>query len=129
MKSPLHSTERRSPGILKKEHPSAPGDHLGYASMAAFDMIDLSFTCDNVSEVLQWVLASKSAPHKNQAIAEGCGRSWNKCCDIDAPDEIECVMPVLADVETQWDLQIACDERNFELPRHLFENWLAQIDA
>jgi len=79
------------------------------------------------------------SPYSHKQIAEWCERFWNKYCDVDAPKDIEPLMPVLADIETQWDLYLASTlslselkEQDFEsvlLPVEWFINWSAEANA
>ncbi|MGQ8367478.1 hypothetical protein [Glaciecola sp. 1036] len=64
---------------------------------------------------------------------------WNKYSELDAPKEIEDIMPILADVETQWDLYLAnaysieeLRKLNFEsvmLPLKWFKKWAVEANA
>ncbi|NKI97841.1 hypothetical protein [Rhizobacter sp. SG703] len=96
--------------------------------------IQLPFTVESVAKVLAWGAAPDMAPHSHRQIAEWCDRFWCRHLDVDAPEEIERLLPILADVETQWDLYLAntysLDElrtRSFEnerMPTAWFEEWL-----
>ena len=97
--------------------------------MDIFTEIDLEFTPENVEKVLLWGLTPETAPHKHQAIAGWCERFWNEYSDVDAPAEIEALMPILSDIETQWDLQIANDENNREMPKEWFKSWLSKLKS
>ncbi|MCP3849326.1 MAG: hypothetical protein GY694_03665 [Gammaproteobacteria bacterium] len=79
------------------------------------------------------------SPYSHKQIAEWCEQFWNKYSDVDASNEIEKIMPVLADVETQWDLYLAntyssteLQQLNFEavrLPVEWFKNWSVEANA
>lgn len=100
--------------------------------------IGLEFTPKNARKVISEGLVTGSA-YTHQDIASWCEKFWNKYCDIDAPEEIEIIMPVLADIETQWDLYLAnsysleeLQRKNFnevKLPTEWFEKWLGEINA
>jgi hypothetical protein len=100
--------------------------------------IELEFTPDNAKKVIAHGLDPESS-YSHQDIAHWCEKFWNKYCDIDAPEEIEKVMPVLADIETQWDLYLAntyslkeLKMKNFNevrLPAEWFQKWLVEINA
>ena len=99
--------------------------------------IQLDFTPENVRKVLTWGANPKESPHGYQAIANWCERFWNKYCDNDAPKEIERLMPVLADVEAQWDIFMASYTEQHphavktapSLPSEWFVEWLAELNA
>jgi hypothetical protein len=101
-------------------------------------IIDLAFTGDNARKVLAAGLDATSM-YTHQDIAHWCERFWNFYCDVDAPRDIERIMPTLADVETQWDLYLAntyklaelqkLDFRTVRLPREWFSDWINQLKA
>ena len=101
--------------------------------------IKLEFTRENAIKLLLLGETPEKSPYSHKQIAEWCERFWNKYSDIDAPVEIEKLMPVLADVETQWDLHLAnkytleeLQKQEFEevvLPVEWFSDWLKEINA
>ena len=107
--------------------------------MKTSDPIELEFTHENLIKVLLMGKDPKSSLYCHKQIAEWCERFWNKYNDIDAPAEIENIMPVLADIETQWDLYLAntysieqLQTQNFEdveLPKEWFQGWLNDTNA
>ena len=107
--------------------------------MELSEPINLEFTRENAIKLLSWGEEPDDSPYSHKQIAEWCERFWNIYCDVDAPDEIENIMPVLADVETQWDLYLAntysleqLQTQNFEevaLPVKWFTDWLREINA
>ena len=98
--------------------------------------ISLPFTRDSVIQVLDWGADAKNSPYSHKKIAEWCDRFWCKYIDLDASPEIEKLLPILTDVETQWDLFLAnsfsieeLKSRSFdevELPHEWFVEWLMQ---
>jgi len=46
------------------------------------------------------------SPYSHKQIAEWCESFWNKYSEIDVSPEFENIVPILADVETQWDLYL-----------------------
>jgi len=96
--------------------------------------IQLPFTVESVAAVLAWGAAPDTAPHSHKQIAEWCDRFWCRYLDVDAPEEIERLLPILTDVETQWDLYLTntyslveLRTRSFEserMPTAWFEEWL-----
>lgn len=70
-------------------------------------LIQLDFTVENFIKLLSFGEKPNESPYSHQEIAEWSEQFWNKYCDIDASEEIEAIMPILADVETQWDLYLA----------------------
>lgn len=103
------------------------------------DTITLPFTREAVLRVLEWGATPDQSPHSHKQIAEWCDRFWCSFLDVDAPTEIEKMLPVLTDVETQWDLYLAntysieeLRTRSFEderLPAEWFQEWLKQVKA
>ena len=75
--------------------------------MDIYNEIQLEFSRDNLHKVIEWGANPDSSPHSHQAIASWCERFWNKYSDIDAPEEIEEIMPLLAEIETEWDIYVA----------------------
>jgi hypothetical protein len=101
--------------------------------------VALPFTPASLFEVLRIGASSDPSSYSHQDIAHWCERFWNQYADIDAPPEIERLMPVLADVETQWDLFLAntyslpqlqtLDFATVRLPTEWFHDWLRQAEA
>jgi hypothetical protein len=96
----------------------------------------LPFTRDSVIQMLTWGANPETSPFSHKQIAEWCDRFWCKYMDIDAKPEIERLMPILADVDCQWDLYLAnkysiddLRSKNFEkelIPVEWFKDWLKQ---
>ena len=101
-------------------------------------VIDLPFTVDSARVVLSAGLDPNSRI-SHQDIAHWCERFWKLYRDVDAPREIEQIMPILAGVETQWDLFIAntykleelqkLDFGSVRLPHEWFEDWIKRMNA
>lgn len=99
--------------------------------------IELPFTPESVAQVLNWGARPKGAPYSHKQIAEWCDRFWCQYIDVDAPPHIERLLPVLADVDAQWDLFLAntfsleeLRTKSFEevcLPTEWFEEWLTKV--
>jgi len=105
--------------------------------MISTSVIGLPFTRASAELLLQHGANPDATPYSHKQIAEWCDRFWCQYIDIDAEDEIEKLLPVLTDVETQWDLYLANkysieelhsgsfdDER---MPAEWFVEWLDQI--
>lgn len=102
-------------------------------------IIELEFSKDNLLKLLSDGARSEDFFYSHKQIAEWCERFWNKYMDVDAPSDIEQIMPVLADVETQWDLYLAntyaiseLKQVNFEserLPTDWFNKWISVVNA
>lgn len=99
--------------------------------------VDLPFTRAAAELVLQHGANPDASPYSHKEIAEWCDRFWCQYLDIDVEEEIEKLLPVLTDVETQWDLYLTNkysveelrtgsfdDER---MPAEWFVEWLDQI--
>ena len=98
----------------------------------------MPFTRASVVQMLSWGANPESSPYTHKQIAEWCDHFWCMYLDVDAPPEIENLLPVLADVENQWDLRLAnthtlneLQTKSFEteqMPREWFNDWLRQIN-
>ena len=105
--------------------------------MDIYNEIQLEFKPENVKKVLAWGSKPEESPHSHQAIASWCERFWNKYSDVDAPDEIEKLMPLLAEIETEWDCYIASYKDQHpntvksapSLPVEWFQEWLKKANA
>lgn len=103
------------------------------------EQIDLEFTRENALNLLKGGANPDESPYSHKQIAEWCDKFWCLYLDVDAPKGIEVLLPILADVETQWDLYLAntyslkeLQEGNFEsvrLPIEWFEQWLQEANA
>jgi hypothetical protein len=103
--------------------------------------VTLPFTPESVIQVLEWGwgVHPEWSPHSHKQIAEWCDRFWCRYIDVDAPPEIERLLPILTDVETQWDLYLAntykfeeLRSRSFEderIPVEWFQDWLSKVKA
>jgi len=110
-----------------------------HKKMELSEPIKLEFTRENTIKLLLLGETPEKSPYSHKQIAEWCERFWNKYNDIDASEEIDNLMPVLADVETKWDLYLAntytldeLQKGNFEnviLPIEWFTEWLRDINA
>lgn len=99
--------------------------------------IPLQFNAASVRTVLSWGATPESAPYSHKQIAEWCDRFWCSYLESDAPEDIEPLLPILTDVETQWDLFLAnsfsieqLQTQSFEhvkMPCEWFHDWLAQV--
>jgi hypothetical protein len=111
-------------------------DNETNTSMKQSQPIPLPFSFESVLQVLLWGTTPESSPYSHKQIAEWCDSFWCQYIEIDAPMEIERLLPILTDVETQWDLFLAnsfsLDElrsKSFEkthLPVSWFHDWLEQ---
>lgn len=98
--------------------------------------ISAPFTVENARAILADG-AVEGGAHSHADIADWCERFWNMYADIDAPHEIERIMPVLADVESQWDMHLASQlsvrpsisPSEVKAPREWFAQWSQQIDV
>ena len=98
---------------------------------------DMPFTREAARKILRWGAEPITSPYSHKQIAEWCDRFWCRYLDIEAEPEIESLLPVLTDVETQWDLYLAntysAEElrtKSFEeeqMPTEWFRDWLQQL--
>lgn len=87
--------------------------------------------------MLAWGANPEASPYSHKQIAEWCDRFWCQYLDVDAAPEIETLLPVLTDVETQWDLYLANtysfeeirtnDFEKEQMPKEWFNDWLQQL--
>jgi hypothetical protein len=104
--------------------------------MSPSEPITLPFTREDALRVLSYGASPEQSPYSHKQIAEWCDRFWCQYLDVDAPPQIERLLPVLADVDAQWDLFLAntysleeLRTQSFEdvrLPTAWFEEWLTQ---
>ena len=98
---------------------------------------EMPFTRDSVLQMLTWGANPESSPYSHKQIAQWCDRFWCQYLDVDADPEIERLLPVLTDVETQWDLYLAntytleeLRAKDFDaeqMPKEWFNDWLRQL--
>jgi hypothetical protein len=96
--------------------------------------VALPFTPEAAIQVLHWGAHPDASPYSHKQIALWCDRFWCQYLDVDAPPEIEKILPILTDVETQWDLYLTntyslkeLQSNTFEevnLPVEWFQEWL-----
>jgi len=101
--------------------------------------IELEYSRKNLLVLLSYGQKPDQSPYTHQQISEWCERFWNKYNDVDVSEEIEKVMPILADIETQWDLYLAniysssqlqqLDFETVNLPVEWFKDWSAEANA
>jgi len=101
--------------------------------------IELEFTRKNALILLRLGASPNESPYSHKQIAEWCDKFWCQYLDVDAPKGIEPLLPILTDVETQWDLYLAntyslqeLQEGNFDsvrLPIEWFEQWIQEANA
>ena len=84
--------------------------------------ITLPFTHEGVIQLLEWGAHPEQSPHSHKQIAEWCDRFWCQYIDVDAPLEIEPLLPILTDIETLWDLYLANTYQIDELRSRSFED-------
>jgi len=98
--------------------------------------ISLPFTTEAAIEVLGWGASPEASPYRHKDIAEWCDRYWCVYMDVDAPPVVEKLLPILADVDAQWELYLVntytLDELSSgssdsaRLPVEWFEEWLCR---
>lgn len=98
---------------------------------------NLPYTREAAFKMLKWGAEPETSPYSHKQIAEWCDRFWCQYLDVDAEPEIEELLPILTDVETQWDLYLANSysveelrTKNFEeerMPTEWFRDWLHQL--
>jgi hypothetical protein len=107
--------------------------------MKISEPISLEFSRENALRLLALGASPKESPYSHKQISEWCDKFWCKYLDVDTPEEIEALLPILTDVDTQWDLYLVntysikeLQEGNFEsvcLPTEWFDQWLEEANA
>ena len=103
--------------------------------MILSDPVTLPFDRDSFVRLLRWGATPGTSPYSHKQIAEWCDRFWRQYMDVDAEPAIEALLPLLADVDTQWELYLAntfsleqLRTQEFEsvyMPVQWFHDWLA----
>lgn len=98
---------------------------------------NMPFTRSAAVQMLTWGANPESSPYSHKQIAEWCDKFWCKYLDVDPEPEIETLLPILTDVETQWDLYLAntysieeLRSQSFEnekIPTEWFNDWLREL--
>lgn len=104
--------------------------------MDTMPAIDLPFDAPSAMKVLEWGASGDAAPCAHREIAAWCDRFWCHYLDADVPFEIARLLPILAEVDMEWDMRSsprgaalgdapdAGDDAR--LPTEWFEEWLAR---
>lgn len=89
--------------------------------------------------MLQWGSDPDTSPFTHKQIAEWCDRFWCAYLDTDAPPDIEKVLPVLSDVDAQWDLFLSntysleqlrtINLDQIRLPSEWFRSWASRLES
>ncbi|MCJ8337091.1 MAG: hypothetical protein MJK10_01345 [Pseudomonadales bacterium] len=102
-------------------------------------LIELDFTKQNFVVLLKSGADRYQSLYSHKQIAEWCEKFWYQYSDVDAPEGIENLLCLLADVETQWDLFLVntystdelqkMDLDKVKLPYSWFDGWLSEVEA
>lgn len=95
--------------------------------MALSKAIELPFAFDSVIRVLTYGATPQASPYSHKQIAERCDRFWCQYLDVDAEPAIEQLLPVLTDIETQWDLYLTNSHSIDELHSRSFDDGMMPI--
>ncbi|MTW13247.1 hypothetical protein GM658_21810 [Pseudoduganella eburnea] len=88
----------------------------------------MPFTPDSFVRLLQYGAHPCESPYSHKQIAEWCDTFWCQYLEVDGPPEIDVILPILTDVETQWDLYLANTFTLEELRSKSFENELMPVE-
>ena len=99
--------------------------------------VELPYTSDTARQMLAWGATPSTSPYTHRQIADWCGRFWSEFMDSDdVPSDIEKLLPVLADVDAQWDLNFynsfplhelhLINQDQVQVPTQWFQEWLRQ---
>ncbi|MCY1209846.1 hypothetical protein D9M68_555590 [compost metagenome] len=96
--------------------------------------VDMPFTVAAAVQMLRWGALSAGSPYSHEKIAEWCDQFWCQYLEVDAPPDVERLLPILTAVDTQWDLFLTntysfqeLRTGSFEqvrMPVEWFEQWL-----
>lgn len=99
--------------------------------------VKMPFTREAAIQMLKWGANPELSPYSHKQIAEWCDKFWCQYLDVDAEPEIEALLPILTDVETQWDLYLATtysleelqtkDFEHEQMPKEWFNVWLREL--
>jgi hypothetical protein len=99
----------------------------------------LPYTPEAARLALRWGTNPDSAPYTHKQIAEWCERFWSKYVGVNVTPEIDELLQVLTDVDTQWELflensytQEELRTKSFEtvrMPEAWFSAWLQRLEA
>lgn len=113
--------------------------YVGTWSQPVSEVIQLDFTVENPRTVLASGVEPKQSSYTHRDIADWCYGFWLAYYDIDAPDEIKRILPVLEDVDAQWDLYLSntygleelqkLDFGLVRLPPEWFEDWIRKLQS
>lgn len=97
----------------------------------------MPFTRDAAIQMLKWGANPELSPYTHKQIAEWCHIFWFQYLEADAEPEIEALLPILSEVDAQWDLYLAntypfevLQKMEFEkeqMPKEWFNTWLRQV--
>lgn len=98
---------------------------------------EMPFTPDSVIQMLECGIRPDNSPYSHKQIVEWCERFWWQYLDVQASKEINKLLPILMDIELQWDLFLTNSytleelrSQSFEhvyLPTTWFKEWLEQV--
>ena len=102
-------------------------------------MIEIDFTPENALIVVRYGLDPAGSGFTHRAICNWCERFWRSFYDRECEPEIERILPILSDIDAQWELYLAntfkpkdlgeIDLEQVELPREWFEEWVRKLEA
>lgn len=98
---------------------------------------NVPFTREAAIQMLTWGADPSSSPYSHKQIAEWCDRFWCQYLEVDVEPEIESLLPILTDIETQWDLYLtntysieelrSMDFEQEQMPKEWFNDWLREL--
>jgi hypothetical protein len=103
------------------------------------NQVDLPYSQEAFVQVLRWSALGEASPYSHMQIAKWCGEFWCLYLDVDAPPDIEPLLPTLTSVETQWNLYLsntysvgdlrAQTLEEVRLPSAWFEEWIVEVEV
>ena len=99
--------------------------------------IKLEFNIENLVKVLEYGQNVAGSEYCHMQIVDWCESFWSEYCDVDTEGEVKKIIPILEEVDSQWDLYLAntytlgelksLDLTEVELPSEWFEKWIEQV--
>lgn len=108
-------------------------------SEATETKIKLPYAPSTFAQVLRWGIDTATSPFTHQDIVHWCDDFYCEYLDVEAPPDIERILPILTEIREQWDLLLdspipltetrTISPDNVHLPIERFYDWLRRIEA
>lgn len=117
-----------------------PGNrYIGAWEEPVSERVGLPFNAASLIELLRAGLSPDSMPYSHQDVAHWCERFVEQYRDCEPPSDIKRLLPVVSDIEVQWDLFLSntytlqqlqrLDFTAVRLPKEWFREWLRRAEG